>query len=210
VRELAEEFQSLEAQQVTARQALKAAEGAHRDAQEADSRNLAAAIRRQGKEPTATLTKKAEDAVAQATRRLEAVAVALQACETELGAAVDEARADWLRDLEAELQERLQEFSGVVEALEIANLRLGTVRATQSWVSAFEAGGKALYRSPGAGVLSSWRLSNGSFASMSDVLTALREMARPKDGSRVLIGQYADTADVDPERSRSTWLQVGR
>jgi hypothetical protein len=193
VAKAAEEWRKLHGEHAAAAQRLHDLEEARHLAVEADSTAYAVAIRAAKADPGPVATKKADAALIDHRRRVDALEKAVGSAESDLLAAVERHRSRWLAELDQQAGEAQTAYADAVEAVEVSRRRLCEVRATTGWLSGFP--GRPVYKGATPGV-AGLVARHGDGYSWPEVIAALRADAaglRPVDATPLVL-RPADAA----------------
>lgn len=176
LRKLAGEHDRLSAAAATAAAEHRKAEQAVPDAQAADQRLYADALRSKKADPGTPNLDRAKGAVEQAKRHAAAAQLAAEGAASDLKAAIVAGRGAWLDQLETEQAERRRDLAAAVDRLAEARSAVANVDATTAWLAGFPSrrgprGGEP----PVRGLVGA----NGSPAGWAAVVDALRAEAAP-------------------------------
>lgn len=158
-----------------------------------DSTAYAVAIRAAKADPGPVATKKADAALIDHRRRVDALEKAVGSTESDLLAAVERHRSRWLAELDQQAGEAQTAYADAVEAVEVSRRRLCEVRATTGWLSGFP--GRPVYKGATPGV-AGLVARHGDGYSWPEVIAALRADAaglRPVDATPLVL-RPADAA----------------
>lgn len=177
VNTVAAELAKLTDEHTVAAEKLRQLEEARSAAADADTAAYGKALRSGKPDPGAKHVERVDAEMSTARRRAEALAAAVIACEAELRAAVEKARAEWARQLDEQASTARQACRDAVDALDEAMTALRTATGTASWLAAFPE--RTRYRSGGALYAPGTASRNGEPLPLTVVLDALRQWAEP-------------------------------
>lgn len=151
--------------------------GAQREAAtRADREALARAIREGKRDAGSAQVDRLEGELTKARRRIEALDLAVEAAQHDLGQAVERYRTEWLAEIEQRAAHERDDLRQAIERVRHAQAQLATTQSITGWASGFPTRAKLATGSARVPGLSS---PNGDPPTVEHIIGALLELTEP-------------------------------